>query len=222
MDFSVDRELKDELYEQFARICKALGSARRFEILDLLSNGEHSVEELAHETGMTIANTSQHLQHLRGTRLVQIRRKGVEIFYRLADSTVDNLVQAVQDLSKARLAEVDRIIDELILERKNVPSTTMDDLETKLNSDAILVLDVRPSSEYAYGHIKGAISIPASKLEEQVSTLDAAKEVVVYCRDYYSRLADRAMLFLREHGFTVSRLEEGFSEWRAQGRPVES
>ena len=221
MDFPVDRELKDELYEQFARICKALGSARRFELLDLLSNGEHSVEELAHETGMTIANTSQHLQQLRASRLVQIRRKGVEIFYRLADPTVDNLVQAVQDLSKARLAEVDRIIDGLTMERKNTSVTRMDDLESKFRTGKVLIVDVRPASEYAYGHIRGAVSLPYHQLEEQFVSLDKTKEIVVYCRDYYSRLADRAVQDLKEKGFHVSRLEEGFSEWRSQDRPVE-
>ena len=217
-----DRELKENLYEQFARICKALGSSRRFELLDLLSNGEHSVEQLAHETSMTIANTSQHLQLLRASRLVQIRRKGVGIFYRLADSTVFNLVQAVQDLAKAQLAEVDRIVDELVLERKNFKETTFAELEEKLPLGNIQLLDVRPGFEYNFSHIAGALSIPLSVLMEQIAYLSKDKEIIVYCRDYYSRLSDRAALLLLDQGFQVSRLESGMSEWRSQGRPIQA
>jgi rhodanese-related sulfurtransferase/biotin operon repressor len=222
MQFPSDRDLKDNLYEQFARICKALGSARRFELLDLLSNGEQSVEKLAQETSMTVANTSQHLQLLRASRLVQIRRKGVGIFYRLADPTVFNLVQAVQDLAKVRLAEVDRIVDELVLERKELNIFSSDDLAGNGTKEKYLILDVRPGSEYAYTHIPGAVSIPLITLAEQMEKLPKDKEIVVYCRDYYSRLSDHAVRLLLTNGFKASRLDGGMSEWKSQGKPVHS
>jgi rhodanese-related sulfurtransferase len=219
---SSDREIKDNLYEQFARICKALGSAHRFELLDLLSNGEHSVEQLASGTSMTIANTSQHLQLLRASRLVQIRRKGVGIYYRLADPTVFSLVQAVQDLAKAQLAEVDRIVDELILERKDLKITTFSELEKKMLQGSIQLVDVRPNHEYAFSHIPGAQSLPIDSLTDRLDLLSKEIETVVYCRDYYSRISDRAALILQNHGYWVSRLENGMSEWRSQAKPMQS
>ena len=221
MDRQAERELKENLYEQFARICKALGSARRFELMDLLSHGEHSVEQLAHETSMTIANTSQHLQLLRASRLVAVRRKGVEIFYRLADQTVFTLIQAVQDLAETRLAEVDRIIDQLLLERKGIKTITFEELETKLSNNSVLLIDVRPATEYNFSHIPGAVSIPLSMLQEKIQSISSDKQIVIYCRDYYSMLSDDAVKILSENNIDAYRLLPGLAEWKSQGRPDE-
>ena len=221
MNDPYDRELRDSLYEQFARICKALGSARRFEILDLLSQGEHSVEQLARETNMTVANTSQHLQHLKASRLVLIRRKGVGIFYRLADPTVFNLVKAVQFLANSQLAEVDRIVDELVLVRADIKMKSLAGLDDDLENNKVYLIDVRPTCEYDFAHIQGAVSIPIDSLAQSIAQLPKDKEIVVYCRDYYSRLSDQAVMLLKEHDFNVYRLESGMSEWKFEGRPVQ-
>ncbi|MBI9050445.1 MAG: metalloregulator ArsR/SmtB family transcription factor [Anaerolineaceae bacterium] len=222
MNFQTERELRDSLYEQFARICKALGSARRFELISLLSQGEHSVEQLARETNMTVANTSQHLQHLKSSRLVLIRRKGVEIYYRLADTTVFNLVQSVQFLANSQLAEVDRIVDELVLARADIRLMPTSELEEAIHTNNILIIDVRPHSEYQYAHIEGAISIPLGQLEAEISTIPTGKKIVVYCRNYYSSLSDHAVKYLGEQGLDVYRLENGFSEWKFQGKEIQS
>ena len=221
MDSQAERELRENLYEQFARICKALGSARRFELMDLLSHGEHSVEQLAHETKMTIANTSQHLQLLRAARLVAVRRKGVEIYYRLADQTVFNLIQAVQDLAESRLAEVDRIVDQLVLEREGIKTMSFDELDERISKDAIFLIDVRPEIEYNFSHIPGAVSIPLDKLFERIETLPLDKDICIYCRDYYSILSDTAVKLLKDHEIEAFRLLPGISEWKSQGRPDE-
>jgi rhodanese-related sulfurtransferase/biotin operon repressor len=217
----VNRELQDELYEQFARICKALGSARRFEILELLSHGEHSVEQLARETSMSIANTSQHLQQLKATKLVRIRRKGVEIYYRLADPTVYQLVQAVHSLANSQLAEVDRIVDELTTLRKETRQVAGDELETLLKKGKVQLVDVRPANEFEAGHIPGAMNIPLQQLEQNLGLLDQAQQVVVYCRNYYSTLADEAIQFLKSSNCDAIRLDKGFSEWKFENRPFE-
>ncbi|MBI9050443.1 MAG: metalloregulator ArsR/SmtB family transcription factor [Anaerolineaceae bacterium] len=216
------RQLKDDLYEQFARICKALGNAHRFELLSILSQGEHSVDQLARETHMTTANTSQHLQHLRSSRLVLIRRAGVEIYYRLSAPMVFNLVQAVQDLAQVRLAEVDRIVDELILSRSDLKVKSIDELEEELDNPQLVILDVRPQSEYKTDHITGAVSIPLDNLEQTYTQLEKDKTIVVYCRDYYSRLSDEAARFLQTKDYDVYRLEYGFSRWKFLGKTTES
>jgi len=221
MDRQAERELRENLYEQFARICKALGSARRLELMDLLSHGEHSVEQLAYETNMSIANTSQHLQLLRASRLVAHRRKGVEIFYRLADQTVFALIQAVQDLAEARLAEVDRIIDQLILEREGIHTISFDQLEQMVDKDSVYLVDVRPTTEYNFSHIPGAVSIPLSDLAEMIKNIPLEKEIVVYCRDYYCMLSDSAIKILAENQIKASRLLPGMAEWKSQGKPDE-
>ena len=222
MNRQFNRDLQDELYEQFARICKALGSARRFEILELLSQGEHSVEQLARETFMSIANTSQHLQQLKAAKLVRIRKKGVGIYYRLADPTIYHLVDAVHSVANSQLAEVDRIFDEYVSIRKDVVQISNEELEDHIKQGTIQILDVRPVNEYESGHISGAVNIPLQQLGQSVEPFDRKQKIVVYCRNYYSTLSDQAIEFLQSQGYEVLRLENGFSDWKYQGKAIES
>jgi rhodanese-related sulfurtransferase/DNA-binding transcriptional ArsR family regulator len=222
MNHQFNRELQDELYEQFARICKALGSARRFEILELLSQGEHSVEQLARETSMSIANTSQHLQQLKAAKLVRIRKKGVGIYYRLADPTVYHVLESVHSLANSQLAEVDRIFDEYVSLRREVMQLSNEELDQLIHKEDVQILDVRPTNEFESGHISGAVNIPLQQLEALSGTLAKKTKIVVYCRSYYSTLSDQAIEFLQAQGFELLRLENGFSDWKYSGKAIES
>ena len=222
MNHQFNRELQDELYEQFARICKALGSARRFEILELLSQGEHSVEQLARETSMSIANTSQHLQQLKAAKIVRIRKKGVGIYYRLADPMVYHLLAAVHSVANSQLAEVDRIFDEYVSIRKGVEQISNEELEELIKQEKICILDVRPVNEFESGHISGAMNIPVQQLDQSKEPLTREQKIVVYCRNYYSTLSDQAIEYLKSQGYNALRLENGFSDWKYQGKAVES
>ena len=217
-----ERQLKDRIYEQFARICKALASARRLELLDILSQGDHGVDELARETGMSIANTSQHLQHLRTTQLVEARRHGVEIRYSLVDDKVFHLMQAVEDMAETNLAQVDRIVDQLSALRADMTLVKFDELVDLLQANNAILLDVRPTQEYAAGHIPGARSIPYGKFKKRLTGMDEGKKLIIYCRGYYSLLADKAVKRLKDLGYPAQRLRHGFNEWKAEGRQIET
>ena len=219
--YSSESEIKNLLYEQFARICKSLGSPRRFELLDILAQGEHTVEELALETGMSVANTSQHLQQLRASRMVEVRRRGIEMVYRLADDTVSQLLSSIQKLAETRLAEVDRIIEYYRNKRSKFPIIPLSDIQEALTNVSSTIIDVRPESEYLSGHIPAARSIPLADLPERMSELNKGEHIVVYGRGYYSALADRAVALLLENGYDASRIDLGFAEWKLQGLPVE-
>jgi rhodanese-related sulfurtransferase/DNA-binding transcriptional ArsR family regulator len=221
MDEQSERDFKDQIYDQFSRIGKALGNARRLELLDLLVQGEHSVETLANETNMSVANTSQHLKHLRSTKLVESRRDGVKIYYRLADENVFAIIRALRQLSENRLAEMDRVLNHFLADRKEMPSISFNKLVDEIGTGSTLVLDVRPEVEYHTAHIPGAISIPVEKLEERVNDFPAGSRIVVYCRGRYSVLSDKAVKLLLEKGYNAYRLEEGLPEWRVHRLPVE-
>jgi len=222
MNLQQERDLRDNLYEQFARVCKALGSAKRFELIDLLANGEYSVDDLADETDMTIANTSQHLQLLKAARLVNIRRKGVEIFYRLASPMVFSLIRDVQELAGTSLAELDRITDQIESKRTNMEIITVEVLEERMAAGSVYLLDVRPQNEYDYAHIPGAVTIPLESLADKVNHLPRGRQMVVYCRSYFSMLSDRAIEILAQENIKAIRLVSGLAEWRSSGRPVET
>jgi rhodanese-related sulfurtransferase/biotin operon repressor len=213
-------DFRTQLFEQFSRICKALGNAHRFELLFLLVNGEHSVERLVHETGMSFANTSQHLQNLKRSGLIISRRSGNTIFYRLADPSILLLLQAARSTAESRLAEVDRLLDQLDASRETITQIDFKSLQTDLDQEEMQLLDVRPESEFHDGHLPNAISIPLNELENRLSELSPKKKLIVMCRDMYSTLSDQAVQILIQHGFQAARLSLGFLEWKAQGGEI--
>jgi rhodanese-related sulfurtransferase len=207
-----------DLYEQFARIGKALASARRVELLDLLCQGERSVEALAHVAGVSVTNTSQHLQILRAAHLVETRREGTKVLYRVADEAVCRFFLELRELARGRLAEVDRLVHRLLDD--DLDPVGREELLERMEQGAVVLVDVRPREEFAAGHIPGAVSVPLGRLEELLDTLPADTEVVAYCRGPYCLLAPRALEILRAHGLRARRLEDGFPEWRLAGLPV--
>ena len=209
-----------DLYEQFARIGKALGSARRVELLDLLCQGERSVDALARTSGMTVTNTSQHLRALRAARLVDARKEGTKVIYRVADDEVCRFFFAVREVARARLAEVEQFVRRHVEEVDEYEPVGRVELLERAKRRGVVVLDVRPPDEYASGHIAGAISIPLEELEQRLASLPRDAEIVAYCRGPYCLLAPRAVELLRERGFHARRLDDGFPEWRLAGNPV--
>jgi rhodanese-related sulfurtransferase len=222
MNTTSKRQLKDQLYEQFERLGKALASRRRLELLDVLAQGERPVEALADETSMTVANASQHLQVLRRARLVETRPEGTHVYYRLADERVFRLWQALRDVGQAHLAEVEQIARDYLGDRDGLEPIHMHELLERLRADDVVVLDVRPQEEYASGHIAGARSVPFDELEARLAEIPEGAEVVAYCRGPYCVYADEAVERLRRHGRPARRLDLGFPDWRAAGLPVET
>jgi rhodanese-related sulfurtransferase len=222
MNSATHREFKDRLFEQFARIGKALASPKRLEILDLLAQAERTVEKIARETAMPVANASQHLQVLKGVRMVESRREGLYSYYRLADEGVLRAWQAVRDLGEIRLAEVDRVVDTYLGDRDAMDAVNAAGLVTRLREESVVVLDVRPEEEYRAGHVSGALSAPVKSLEAALQALPKDKEIVAYCRGPYCVFSDEAVRVLTSRGYRASRLTEGFPEWRAAGLPVEN
>ena len=216
----MSREVKDPLYEQFARVGKVLGSARRIELLDLLAQGERSVDELAELTGMEVANTSAHLQVLRGARLVETRKAGTRVFYRLAGDEVTGLLVALQRVAQVRLAEVGEVVRAHLADPDELEPIGRDELLERATRGEIVVLDVRPAEEYQAGHIPGAVSIPVEELEARLGELPDGVEVVAYCRGPYCVFARDVVRLLRGRGRAARRLLEGLPEWRLAGLPV--
>jgi rhodanese-related sulfurtransferase len=216
------RAFKDRLYGQFARIGKTLSSPHRLEILELLAQGERTVDSLATELGLSLANTSQHLQGLRQAVLVDSRKEGLFVFYRLADPAVFELLRAIRAVAERQLADLARLVDEHFGDRQDAELVEMPELLRRAKSAQVVVLDARPASEYAAGHIAGALSVPVDDLQRRLREFPKDKEYVAYCRGPYCVYADRAVEILRAHGRRARRLVEGFPEWRAAGLPVES
>ena len=208
------RELKERIYPQFARIGQALASERRLELIDLLAQAPLHVDALATETGMSVANVSQHLQVLRSARLVDAERRGNMTFYRLSDPSVIKLWLALRTLAELRLAEVKEIARGLPGRGKGETVSR----DEALSRDAVL-LDVRPRQEYESGHLYGAINIPIEELEERLPEIPRDRLVITYCRGEYCLFADEAAELLRANGLAVVRLEGGWPEWQAEGRP---
>lgn len=214
------REFKDQLYTQFATIGQALANPHRLELLDLLAQGERSVEDLSDVAAMSVASTSAHLQVLKRARLVETDRRGVRVFYRLADPLVYQLWKTLRDVGSARLAEIDRLVQAYIHDRGSLDAIGSDELLERLAEGDVIVLDVRPEIEYEHGHIPGARSIPIDRLQEQLSALPRGRTIVAYCRGPYCVYADEAVLALRAEGFEALRLDDGLPEWKAAGHPV--
>ena len=216
------RHFKDRLYGQFARIGKALSSPHRLEILELLAQGERTVDSLATEIGLSLANASQHLQALRQAALVERRKEGVYVSYRLADPAVIDLCTALRTVAEHRLADFERLVREHFGDRSDAEPVQMDELLKRARSENVVILDTRPATEYAAGHIAGAISVPVDDLQQRLRQLPKRKDYVAYCRGPYCVYADRAVEILRSNGRRARRLLEGFPEWRAAGFPVET
>ncbi|WP_101947426.1 metalloregulator ArsR/SmtB family transcription factor [Mycobacterium sp. 3519A] len=214
------RDFKNRLYEQFARIGKAISSPQRLEILELLAQGERTVESIASETGLPVANTSRHLQQLRHAQLVLARRDGLFVHYRLSGPEAAGLVLLVRHTAKQHLAEVDRVVHDFFGDRVGFEPVTPDELIQRMTDGEVVVLDVRPEQEYAAGHIAGALSIPVTDLAQRLAELPHEKEYVAYCRGPYCVYADEAVELLRANGFKAQRLTEGYPEWWLSGRPV--
>jgi rhodanese-related sulfurtransferase len=215
------RAFKDSLYAEFAVLGKALSNAHRLELLDLLAQGERSVEELAREAALSLANASAHLQVLRQARLVEAEKRGLNVVYRLAAPEVFQLWRTLRDVGSARLAEIDRLVENYFSEREEFEAVDKEELLRLMADQAVIVIDVRPEVEYEQGHIPTARSVPVENLKRRLAELPRDLEVVAYCRGPYCVYSDEAVRLLHHHGFRARRLKEGFPEWRAAGYPVE-
>lgn len=218
---SRNRKFKDAIYEQFARIGSAVSSPRRLELLDLLSQSPRTVEALAEECGQSMANTSRHLQILKGARLVEARKQGLHVTYRLAGLDVCEFFRSMRTLAGTQLADIDRIVADFFQGREDMEAVDKDDLIKRVLDGSVIVLDLRPAEEYRAGHIPGARSIPLKELVKHLSDLPEDREIVAYCRGPYCVLAVEAVELLRSRGYRAVRLEDGVPEWRARGLPVE-
>ena len=216
------RQFKDRLYGQFARIGKALSSPHRLEILELLAQTERTVDSLATEIGLSLANTSQHLQALRQAALVDSRKDGLFVYYRLAGPEVFDLPKVLRTVAERRLAELERLVREHFGDRSDAEAVPMAELLKRARSKQVVILDTRPAAEYVAGHIAGAISVPVDDLQRRLQELTRGKAYVAYCRGPYCVYADRAVELLRAHGRRARRMLDGFPEWRAAGLPVET
>ncbi len=210
------------MLEQFAAVAKALANAHRLDLLELVAQGERGVEALASAAGLSVANTSQHLQVLRRVGLVVPRRSGPQILYRLSDDDVIALLGALRRTAERHVAEVDRLLRGWFHEKDALEALSRDDLVSRMKDGLITVLDVRPPEEYAAGHITGSVNIPLRDLRQRLDELPPGTEVVAYCRGPYCVLAYEAVAALRDRGLEARRLEDGFPEWRAAGLPVDA
>jgi rhodanese-related sulfurtransferase/DNA-binding HxlR family transcriptional regulator len=213
---------KAALFDALASVARALGNGRRAEIVDVLAQGERSVDELGGEIGQSTANTSQHLQVLARAGLVESRRDGTRVIYRLASHRVDELWSAVRDVAIQHVAEVNGLAEAYLGDRAALEHVTADELGERLARGQVVLLDVRPEPEYRAGHIAGARSAPLPTLDALVPELSRRREIVAYCRGPYCVYADDAVRLLRDRGFRARRLDVGFPEWRRAGRPVET
>ena len=217
-----DRHAKDALFDAFAEMAKALASGRRTEIVDVLAQGERSVEELASEISQSVANTSHHLRALARAGLVTTRRDGNRIIYALASERVAELWSALRDAAADHVAGLDRLAAAYLGKRDGVEVVDRGELAARLRRGEVIVLDVRPGSEYEAGHIRGARSVPVTELRRHLRVLPKDAEVVAYCRGPYCVYADEAVRLLHKRGFQARRLEDGFPEWKRAGLPVAS
>ena len=216
------RRFKDSIYEQVARVGKAASAPKRLELLDLLCQGPRSVEALALQAGISLANASQHLQVLRGARLVDAEKKGLRVEYRLASEDVCQFFLTLRGLAESRLTEIDQVTREYFESRGAMEAVEGEELLRRVRDGEVTVLDVRPAEEYRAGHIPGALSVPVSELKARLRELPKAREIVAYCRGPYCVMALEAVQLLRAKGFEAHRMEQGVVDWRARGWRVET
>jgi rhodanese-related sulfurtransferase len=213
---------KRELYAQFAAVAKAIGHEHRLELIELVAQGERSVEALALRSGLSVANASQHLQHLRRAGLVTARRQAKFVLYRLADASVLTLLAGIHKVAERNIGEVERILRSYFNARDELEPVSRAELQRRMKQGLVTVLDVRPEDEFALGHLPGARNIPLAQLKRQLAKLDRKTEIVAYCRGPYCVLSFEAVAQLRKLGFKVRRLQDGLPEWKAAGLPIES
>jgi len=213
--------VKQLLFEQFARVGKAMSNANRLEILEFLAQSECNVEELSKLAGIAVANTSQHLQQLRQAGLVSSRKQGLKVYYSLSGDDVIELLSIQRKVAERHIAEVDQLIDHFLTVKDSLEPLPREELLSRVKQGLVTIIDVRPASEYDAGHVPGAINMPLDKLDDQLGDFDSDKEIVAYCRGPHCVLAFDAIEKLRKQGFKASRLEDGFPEWKIAGLPIE-
>lgn len=216
------RNPKRALYAQFALLAKAIGHEHRLELLELVAQGERSVEALAERSDLSVANTSQHLQQLRRAGLVSARRKAKFVLYRLADEAVLTMLTAMRKVAERNIGEVDRILRRYFHERDGLEPVSQKELLSRMKRGVVAIIDVRPEDEFALGHLPGARNIPLAALKRRLPKLDRSIEIVAYCRGAYCILSFEAVAALRKHGFEARRLEHGLPEWKAAGLPLQT
>jgi rhodanese-related sulfurtransferase len=216
------REFKARLFGEFARIGRAFSSPHRLRLIEVLAQAERTVEQLAKDVGSPVANVSQHLQVLRSARLVAVRKDGPYARYSLADPEVFRVWQAMRDLGRAQLTEVEAVVIEFLGTRSDMEAVDVTELRRRLKTDDVTVLDVRPSLEYEAGHIRGARNIPFDELKARLREIPQGIEIVAYCRGPYCVFADEAVEVLRARGFRARRLTEGYPDWRSRGFAIET
>ena len=216
------RRFKDAIYEQFSRVGKAVSAPKRLELLDLLCQGPRTVEVLADQVAISVANASQHLQVLRVARLVETEKKGLYVEYRLADDRVCRFLGALRELAESRLAEVEQVTRQYLEERGAMEAVNGEELLRRVRNGEVTILDVRPPEEFRAGHIPGALSVPLPELKKRLAELRKDRDVVAYCRGPYCVMAIEAVALLRKKGFRAYRMEQGVVEWRARGGRIET
>jgi rhodanese-related sulfurtransferase len=218
---SVHRSFKDSIYGQLARIGKATSSPRRLELLDLLRQAPRTVEELARESGQSVANTSHHLQELRSHGLVESEKSGLYVTYRIASPEVSDFFSSLRALAESQLAEMDRITEKFLGEQEGLEGVDRSALLERVKKGSVMVLDVRPCEEYDAGHLMGSISVPLSDLKRRLRKLPRKREIVAYCRGPYCVMATEAVELLRRNGYRATRIDLGVPEWQKMGFPIE-
>jgi rhodanese-related sulfurtransferase/DNA-binding transcriptional ArsR family regulator len=221
MEASVKRQRKSRIYEELSRVGKALASPWRLELIELLSQGDRTVEALARATGLPVANVSQHLKVLRESHLVKSQRQGLHVLYRLSDSSVIELFMALRKVAEHQSAELERVVETYLGQRDAFAPVGRNELLERVRLGEVVVVDVRPREEYDAGHIAGAVSVPLDDLEQAIPSLPADVEIVAYCRGPYCVMAHEAVAILRAHARSARRLEDGFPEWKLANLPVE-
>ena len=213
---------KHDLFAQFARVGKAVGNGNRLELIEHIAQGERSVDELAKVSGLTVANTSQHLQQLRQAGLVLCRKAGLKVFYRLSGDDVITLLDALRGVAERHVADVEKLVSTYLSVKDDLEPLPRKELLDRARDGLVTVLDVRPAEEYAAGHIAGAVNVPLSELEQYLKNVNPKQEVVAYCRGPHCLLAFDAVAQLRKKGLKARRLEDGFPEWKTAGLPVDA
>jgi len=213
---------KHDLFAQFARVGKALSNGNRLELLEYIAQGERSVDELAKVSGLTVANTSQHLQQLRQAGLVGCRKEGLKVFYTLSGDDVIGLLDALRGVAERHVADVERLINTYLTVKDELEPLPRRELLQRVRDGLVTVLDVRPPEEYAAGHVPDAVNVPFSELENYLDELRPEQEIVAYCRGPHCVLAFDAVASLRQKGLKARRLEDGYPEWKSAGLPVET
>ncbi len=213
---------KHDLFVQFARVGKALSNANRLVLLEYIAQGERSVDALAKVSGLTVANTSQHLQQLRQAGLVSCRKQGLKVFYTLSGNDIIGLFDALRGVAERHVADVERLVNTYLTVKDELEPVPRRELLQRVRDGLVTVLDVRPSEEYAAGHVPGAVNVPLPELEHYLEELNPEQEVVAYCRGPHCVLAFDAVASLREKGLKARRLEDGYPEWKSAGLPIET